>query len=102
MPFLKTPCITDSIHSSILLQDMDFSAYFETFTAPTKETPFLFVLSMLALDSADSIRFLYLRFLSKVTKNFICVINEYENLDIIRNARHDFVLSDEITAISFP
>ena len=45
-----------------------FSVYFRTFTAPTAETLFLFVLSMLALESADSIRFLYRHFLSKITE----------------------------------
>ncbi len=44
-----------------------FSAYFNTFTMPTAETLFLFVLSILALESADSVRFLYRHFLSKVT-----------------------------------
>ena len=36
-----------------------FSVHFETFSAPTMETLFLLVLSILALESADSIRFLY-------------------------------------------
>ena len=44
-----------------------FSAYFVTFPAPTAETLFLLVLSMLAMESADSIRSLYRRFLSGVT-----------------------------------
>ena len=45
-----------------------FYAYFETFSAPTIETLFLLVLSMLALESADSIRFLYRHFLSGITE----------------------------------
>ena len=45
-----------------------FYIYFETFSVPTIETLFLLVLSMLALESADSIRFLYQHFLSGITK----------------------------------
>ena len=44
-----------------------FSAYFATFSAPTAETLFLLVLSMLAMESADSIRSLYRHFLSGIT-----------------------------------
>ena len=42
--------------------------YFETFSAPTAETLFLLVLSILALESAHSIRFLYQHFLSGITE----------------------------------
>ena len=45
-----------------------FYIYFETFSVPTIETLFLLVLSMLALESADSIRFLYQHFLSGITE----------------------------------
>ena len=45
-----------------------FYAYFKTFSIPTIETLFLLVLSMLALESADSIRFLYQHFLSGITE----------------------------------
>ena len=45
-----------------------FYAYFKTFSAPTIETLFLLVLSMIALESADSIRFLYRHFLSGITE----------------------------------
>ena len=45
-----------------------FYAYFETFSAPTIDTLFLLVISMLALESADSIRFLYHHFLSGITE----------------------------------
>ena len=45
-----------------------FYAYFETFSAPTIETLFLLLLSMIALESADSIRFLYQHFLSGITE----------------------------------
>ena len=41
----------------------NFYAYFKTFSAPTIETLFLLVLSMIVLKSADSIRFLYRHFL---------------------------------------
>ena len=43
-----------------------FYAYFETFSVPTIEPLFLVVLSMLALESADSLRFLYQPFLSRI------------------------------------
>ena len=45
-----------------------FYIYFETFSVPTIETLFLLVLSILALESADSIRFLYQHFLSGITE----------------------------------
>jgi len=45
-----------------------FSSYFETFSAPTAETLFLLILSVITLESADSIRFLYKHFLSKITE----------------------------------
>ena len=44
-----------------------FAHYFEIFSAPTAETSFLLVLSMLAMESADSIRSLYRHFLSGIT-----------------------------------
>ena len=44
-----------------------FSAYFKSASALTAESLFLFLLSMLALESANSIRCLYQHFLSKVT-----------------------------------
>lgn len=42
--------------------------HFTTFSVPTIETLFLLVLSMLAMESADSIRFLYQHFLSGITE----------------------------------
>ena len=45
-----------------------FYVYFETFSVPTIETLFLLVLSILVLESADSIRFLYQHFLSGITE----------------------------------
>lgn len=44
-----------------------FSCYFESYTAPTAETMFLFILAILALESAKSIRFLYRHFLAGIT-----------------------------------
>lgn len=43
-----------------------FSVYFVIFQATTAETLFLLVLSMLAMESADSIRSLYRHFLSGI------------------------------------
>ena len=45
-----------------------FYTYFKTFSMPTIETLFLLVLSILAMESADSIRSLYRHFLSGITK----------------------------------
>ncbi len=45
-----------------------FYIYFKTFSAPTIETLFLLVLSILAMESAGSIRSLYRHFLSKITQ----------------------------------
>ena len=47
--------------------------YFETFSAPTADTLFLFILSILALESAHSIRFLYQHFLSGITEKSLNV-----------------------------
>ena len=45
-----------------------FYIYFKTFSTPTIETLFLLVLSILAMESAVSIRSLYRHFLSGITK----------------------------------
>ena len=45
-----------------------FYAYFKTCSTPTIETLFLLVLSILTMESATSIRFLYKHFLSKITE----------------------------------
>ena len=45
-----------------------FFIYFKRFSAPTIETLFLLVLSILAMESANSIRFLYRHFLSGITE----------------------------------
>ena len=44
-----------------------FSVYFMTASAPTAMSLFLLVLAILALESADSIRFLYRHFLCRIT-----------------------------------
>ena len=44
-----------------------FYKYFETCSTPTAQTLILLLLSIVALESADSIRFLYRHFLSKLT-----------------------------------
>lgn len=44
------------------------SVYFETFSASTAETLFLLVISILAMESAHSIRFLFPRFLFGITE----------------------------------
>ena len=45
-----------------------FNIYFAACSKPTAESLFLLVLAMLALESADSIRWLYQHFLSRITK----------------------------------
>ena len=47
--------------------------YFETFSVPTADSLFLLILSILALESAHSIRFLYHYFLSGITKRSLNV-----------------------------
>ena len=50
-----------------------FLIYFETFSVPTADSLFLLILSILALESAHSIRFLYHHFLSGITKRSLNV-----------------------------
>ena len=45
-----------------------FSIYFKEYSAPTAESFFLLLLSMLVLESADSLRFLYRHFISQWTE----------------------------------
>lgn len=45
-----------------------FSIYFEKFPVPTADTMFLFVISMIALESVRSVRFLYKHFLAGITE----------------------------------
>ena len=46
---------------------------FTTFSVPTADTLFLLILSILALESAHSIRFLYQHFLSRITEKSLNV-----------------------------
>ena len=50
-----------------------FLTYFETFSVPTVDTLFLLILSILTLESAHSIRFLYQHFLSGITEKSLNV-----------------------------
>lgn len=45
-----------------------FSIYFKECSAPTAESFFLLLLSILVLESADSLRFLYRHFISQITE----------------------------------
>ena len=45
-----------------------FYLYFESFPIGTAENLFLFVLSVIALESADSVRFLYPHFLKDISQ----------------------------------
>ena len=47
--------------------------HFTTFSVPTADTLFLLILSILALESAHSIRFLYQHFLSGITEKSLNV-----------------------------
>jgi hypothetical protein len=51
--------------------------YFETFSVPTADTLFLLILSILALESSHSIRFLYQHFLSGITAKSLNVFSRY-------------------------
>ena len=65
------PCTLDSLYNENNLIGRlyhYFHVYFENFSAPTIETLFLLVLSILVMESADSIRSLYRHFLSRITK----------------------------------
>lgn len=67
----KCSCTTNSLYiEKTLIGRLHkyFSAYFKTCSSPSAETLFLFILSILALESAHSIRFLYRHFLSGITK----------------------------------
>ena len=50
-----------------------FLTDFETFSVPTADTLFLLILSILTLESAHSIRFLYQHFLSEITEKSLNV-----------------------------
>ena len=66
----KRPCTTKTLYNEKTLTGRlhkYFLIYFETFSAPTADTLFLLVLSILTLESVHSIRFLYQHFLSGIT-----------------------------------
>ena len=66
----KWPCATKTLYNEKTLTGRlhkYFLIYFETFSAPTADTLFLLVLSILTLESVHSIRFLYQHFLSGIT-----------------------------------
>ena len=66
----KWPCTTKTLYNENTLTGTlhkYFLIYFETFSAPTADTLFLLVLSILTLESVHSIRFLYQHFLSGIT-----------------------------------
>jgi len=66
----KCPCTTKTLYNEKTLTGRlhkYFLIYFETFSAPTADTLFLLVLSILTLESVHSIRFLYQHFLSGIT-----------------------------------
>ena len=66
----KWPCTTKTLYNEKTLTGRlhkYFLIYLETFSAPTADTLFLLVLSILTLESVHSIRFLYQHFLSGIT-----------------------------------
>ena len=66
----KWPCTTKTLYNEKTLTGRlhkYFLIYFETFSAPTADTLFLLVLSILTLEYGHSIRFLYQHFLSGIT-----------------------------------
>ena len=66
----KWPCTTKTLYNEKTLTGRlhkYFLIYFETFSAPTADTLFLLVLSILTLESVHFIRFLYQHFLSGIT-----------------------------------
>ena len=66
----KWPCTTKTLYNEKTLTGRlhkYFLIYFETFSAPTADTLFLLVLSILTLEFVHSIRFLYQHFLSGIT-----------------------------------
>lgn len=67
----KRPCTTNLLYNEKSLIGRlycYFNIYFGAFSAPTTDTLFLLLLSILAMESADSIRSLYRHFLSGITK----------------------------------
>ena len=90
----KWPCTINLLYNENTLigrLKIYFSSYFESYTTLTAETLLLFVLSMLVLESAKSIRFLYRHFLKSTMTT---LVDEYENLDLIGNLRVDTAIYD--------
>ena len=72
----KWPCTTKTLYNEKTLigrLHQYFLIYFETFSVPTADTLFLLILSILTLESAHSIRFLYQHFLSEITEKSLNV-----------------------------
>ena len=64
-----------------------FLIYFETFSVSTADSLFLLIFSILALESAHSIRFLYHHFLSGITKKslnvfLLCLNSSAKNMSL--------------------
>ena len=74
----KWPCTTKTLYNEKTLTGRlhkYFLIYFETFSAPTADTLFLFILSILTLESAHSIQFLYQHFFWNNRKIFQLSLN---------------------------
>ena len=72
----KWPCTTKTLYNEKTLigrLHQYFLIYFETFSVPTADTLFLLILSILTLESAHSIWFLYQHFLSGITEKSLNV-----------------------------
>ena len=72
----KWPCTTKTLYNEKTLigrLHQYFLIYFETFSVPTADTLFLLILSILILEYAHSIRFLYQHFLSRITEKSLNV-----------------------------
>ena len=72
----KWPCTIKTLYNEKTLigrLHQYFLIYFETFSVPTADTLFLLILSILTLESAHSIRFLYQHFLSGITEKSLNV-----------------------------
>ena len=72
----KWPCTTKTLYNEKTLTGKlhkYFLIYFESFSVPTADTLFLLILSILTLESAHSIRFLYQHFLSEITEKSLNV-----------------------------
>ena len=86
----KWPCTTKTLYNEKTLigrLHQYFLIYFETFSVPTADTLFLLILSILTLESAHSIRFLYQHFLSGITEkslNVFYYVCSYAKVDYSR------------------